>query len=39
VAVEVDGDGDGGGGSDNENDKMMKTAETVREVADDGNGR
>jgi hypothetical protein len=33
AAVAVDRD------RDNENDKTVKTAETVREVADNGNGR
>jgi hypothetical protein len=28
-----------GSGSDDENNKMVKTAETVGEAADDGNGR
>jgi hypothetical protein len=27
-----------GSGGDDKNDKMVKTAETVREAADDGNG-
>jgi hypothetical protein len=35
----VDRDGGGGSGGDDENDKMVKTAEMVREVADDGNGQ
>jgi hypothetical protein len=43
VAVDGDGDGDGDGGGDgdgdDENNKMVKTAETVREAADNGNGR
>jgi hypothetical protein len=42
TAVAVDGDRDGGGGGDDENDKAVKTAETaetVREAADNGNGR
>jgi hypothetical protein len=44
TVVVVDGDGDGGGGRDDgdgndENDKAVKTAETVREAADNGNGR
>jgi hypothetical protein len=34
-----DGDGDRGSSSDDENDKTFKTAEIVREVADDGNRR
>jgi hypothetical protein len=28
-----------GGGGDDENDRTVKTAGTVREVADDGNGQ
>jgi hypothetical protein len=40
VAVDGDRDRDGGGSGDgdDENDKTVKTAETVREAADDGNG-
>jgi hypothetical protein len=38
----VDGDGGRGrgrgGGGDDENNKTVRTAETVREAADDGNG-
>jgi hypothetical protein len=36
VVVVVDGGRDGGGGDD-ENDKTVKTAEMVKEAADDGN--
>jgi hypothetical protein len=42
MAVAVDRDG-GGGGDDSDgndkNNKVVKTAETVREAADNGNGR